>query len=60
MASREKGESGGSECIERDVRAGHQPAKDLQEKVLGALVLGLGEGVAPSGEGSDRSMGSSV
>lgn len=40
--------------------ASDQPAKDLQEKVLEALVLGLGEGVAPSGEGSDCAMGSSV
>lgn len=40
--------------------ASDQPAKDLYEKVLRALVLGLGEGVAPSGEGSDCTMGSSV
>jgi hypothetical protein len=40
--------------------AGDQPAKDLQEEMLGALLLGLGEGEAPSGEGADSSMGSSV
>lgn len=39
---------------------GDQPAKDLQEEMLGALLLGLGEGEAPSDEGADSSMGSFV
>ncbi|MEB2312418.1 MAG: hypothetical protein OZ921_08535 [Sorangiineae bacterium] len=40
--------------------AGDEPTKDLEQEMLGALILGFGEGVAPTGEGSDCSMGSSV
>ncbi|MCG5052198.1 MAG: hypothetical protein KA712_04495 [Myxococcales bacterium] len=40
--------------------AGDQPAEQLQKEMLGALLLGLGKGEAPSGEGTDGSMGSSV
>lgn len=40
--------------------AGNQPSEDLEQKRLGALMLGFGEGVAPSGEGSDCLMGSTI
>jgi hypothetical protein len=40
--------------------AGGQPAKDLQEEMLGALLLGPGEREAASGEGADDLMGSSI
>ncbi len=37
-----------------------QPTEDLEEEMLWSLVLGLGEGEAPSGEGTDGAMGPSV
>jgi hypothetical protein len=40
--------------------AGDQPAEQLQWKMLGPLLLGPGEGEAPSGEGADDLMGSPI
>lgn len=39
--------------------ASDQPADQLQKEMLGTLLLGLAEGEAPSGKGTDGSMGSS-
>jgi len=44
-------------------RASTKRAKELEDglpEAFGALLLGLGEGIAPSGESADSSMGSSV
>jgi len=40
--------------------AADQSAEDLQKEVLGYLLLGLSDGEASSGEGTDSSMGRSV